>query len=212
MAGSSLRQGELELMPGTAPSRGRPVGSVRKPGMQAAGSSTTLRGRCAEGEPSGGPEGRRHRREGRRGTSFPMPESHFEVAVAWLRALKTGRAPELAAITALPLTFATTRTRKRCEGKVNTATALERWVACVQKSEASWLTELEVPGEPPLAEAGADPAKLVALMKRVGARPSSWVRASMSRDGLVYTFRLAIDGASEPRVGAFLIDVARESG
>jgi hypothetical protein len=141
-----------------------------------------------------------------------MPRSQFEVAIAWLRALKTGGVAELGAITVLPLAFATTRTRKSCEGKMKTAAALARWLACMRKSEASWLAELDVAGEPPVAEGGVDRAKLAALMKRLEARSSSWVRASMSRDGVVYNFRLAIDDAGEPRVAAFLIDVAPESG
>jgi hypothetical protein len=141
-----------------------------------------------------------------------MPRSHFEVAIAWLRALKTGGAAELGAITALPLTFATTRARKSCEGRMKTGVALERWLACIRKSEASWLAELEVPGEPPIAEGGVDRANLATLMKRLGARTSSWVRASMSRDGVAYNLRLAIDDAGEPRVAVFLLDVAAETG
>jgi hypothetical protein len=139
----------------------------------------------------------------RRGTSSPVAK--FEVAIAWLRALKTG---DVAALTALPFAYATTRAKKSCEGKLKTAEALERWVACVRKAEATWLAELDIPGEPPLAEGGTDGAKLAALMKRLAPAPS-WARTSMSRDGVVYAFRLAV---ADDRVTAFALDVSREAG
>jgi hypothetical protein len=127
----------------------------------------------------------------------------LEVAIAWLRALKAG---SIATMTALPFAYATTRAKKACEGKLKTVEALERWVACVRRAEAVWLAELDVPGEPPLAEGGADGARLAALMKRL-APPASWVRTSMSRDGVMYAFRLAV---ADDRVAAFALDVTRE--
>jgi hypothetical protein len=142
-----------------------------------------------------------------------VPKSLFQIAGAWLSTVKEGDPASLAASTALPFTFATTEKKKACQGTMKTAAALETWVACARRSHALWLAELDVKGEPPLAEGGTDGAKLAALMKKAAPRAASWVRAAMTRDGVTYTFRFAIDDKGEvPRVAAFVLDVAPESG
>lgn len=134
----------------------------------------------------------------------------FAAALAWLRAVKSGSDADLAAITALPFTFATTRSKKACEGPIKTPAALTDWLVCARRSEAAWLAELDVAGEPPLAEGGVDRGKLAALMKRIDPKATSWVRTSMSRDGVTYAFRLLV--AEDGHVATFLLDVAIETG
>jgi len=140
-----------------------------------------------------------------------VSKSHVEIAVAWLRTLKAGTPAELATTTVLPFTFASTAKKKACEGTLKTEAALKPWLACVRKAQAAWLAELDVPGEPALAAAteGADPAKLAALMKKAAPKASAWVRASMSRDGVAYSFRFVVDDTGDvPGVAVFLLDVA----
>jgi hypothetical protein len=138
-----------------------------------------------------------------------VPQTPFQIALAWLRALKAGDAAALARATRLPFTFASTSKRKTCERTLKARDALAPWLACVRKAQAAWLSELDVEGEPPVAEGGADGPALAGLMAKTAPGDAPWVRASMSRDGVGYRFRFVV---RETEVAAFLLDAAPENG
>jgi hypothetical protein len=138
-----------------------------------------------------------------------MSKPPVDPALDWLRLVKAGTPAQLVNATALPFTFASTAKKAACAGTFRTEAALESWVGCTRKEQAAWLAELDVEGEPPPLEGGKDSAKLAALMKKVAPRAAGWIRRSMVRDGVAYTFRFVMDPReSGPRVSAFLLDVA----